>query len=161
MEAEAATEAESPGAWSEFAEPPVETPEPVPAAGWLGSSPDPEPPAAPPEAGADAQYTIPGWVAPPPDPVPEGAGWLGEALAASAPLSDAEVGTLRSAGIEPSDGAGALRLLAGLLRSLERRGILDVSEIADDVRAARSLSEPPASSELSADVPAADSDRSG
>jgi hypothetical protein len=150
---------DAPATWGETA--PVEVADAVPsepaaAAGWLPPSDAPGRAAVGHESAESAAYMIPGWIAPPPDPVPEGAGWLGEALANSAPLSDAEMETLRLAGIEPSDGAGALRLLAGLLRTLERRGILDVSELASDVRAARVLSadQPEGQSDESASAPA-------
>ena len=36
-----------------------------------------------------------------------------------------------------NDGAGALRLVAGLLRVLHRRGLIDLEDVAADVRAAR------------------------
>ncbi|HXN56642.1 MAG TPA: hypothetical protein VN874_10260, partial [Myxococcales bacterium] len=135
---------------------PDDASEPAAPAGWLPSSAAPDPAAEGEESAESTPYAMPGWSPPPPDPAPEGAGWVGEALAESAPLSDAEVDTLRSAGIEPSDGAGALRLLAGLLRTLERRGILDVSELASDVRAAQVLSagEPAAQTDERASAPA-------
>jgi Type II secretion system (T2SS), protein E, N-terminal domain len=135
---------------------PDDASEPAAPAGWLPSSAAPDPAAEGEESAESTPYAMPGWSPPPPDPAPEGAGWVGEALAESAPLSDAEVDTLRSAGIEPSDGAGALRLLAGLLRTLERRGILDVSELASDVRAAQVVSadEPAAQTDERASAPA-------
>jgi Type II secretion system (T2SS), protein E, N-terminal domain len=140
---ESQAETPAPPAWGEEGGAdvaPDDAPESPAAAGWIASSAAPDPAAGGEEPAESTPYAMPGWTAPPPDPDPEGAGWLGEALAETAPLSHAEVDTLRSAGIEPSDGAGALRLLAGLLRTLERRGILDVSELASDVRAARVLS---------------------
>jgi hypothetical protein len=99
------------------------------------------------------EYAVPGWVPPPPEPQPEGSGWLGQALASTPePLSEAEEELLRAAGVEPSDGMGAMRLLAGLLRALQRRGVLEVSEVAADVSAARSAGlDPPAPDESGAE----------
>ena len=82
-----------------------------------------------------------GWVAPPPDPQPEGAGWLGEALAATTPLSPADLQTLAAVGVDVNDGVGAFRLLATLLRVLERRQAVDLGELAAEVHASRSEAE--------------------
>jgi hypothetical protein len=78
-----------------------------------------------------------GWVAPPPTPEPQGAGWLGEALSASEPLSDRDLQTLASAGVNANDGVGALRLLASLLRHLARRQLIDVNELATEIGESR------------------------
>ncbi len=93
-----------------------------------------------------------GWVPPPAEEPASGAGWLGEALAATSPLSAGESGTLAAAGIDPNDGAGALRLLAALLRVLHRRQLIDLDELAAEVRlaqpeAASAQAEPTASAE--------------
>jgi chemotaxis protein histidine kinase CheA len=80
---------------------------------------------------------IEGWVAPPAEPEQQGAGWLGEALAATTPLSAADVGTLSAVGVDPNDGVAALRLLACVLRVFNRRQMLDVDEIAAEIRESR------------------------
>jgi hypothetical protein len=103
------------------------------------------------------RYAVPGWVSPPPEPQPEGSGWLGQALASTpAPLSEAEEELLRAAGVEPSDGMSAMRLLAGLLRALQRRGVLEVSEVAADISAARSAGLDPPAPDQSGAEPDAD-----
>jgi hypothetical protein len=91
--------------------------------------------AAPPAESED--LGLPGWVAPPPDPQPEGAGWLGQALAETTALSQGDIEVLGAAGIDPHDGVGALRLLAGLLRVLERRQVITLSELGEDLQAQR------------------------
>ena len=102
-------------------------------------------------AGVDAAEPeglgLPGWVAPPSEPPPEGAGWLGQALAETTALSHGDVEVLGAAGIDPHDGVGALRLLAGLLRVLERRQVLSVGELAEDLRAQRESAAAPFSTE--------------
>jgi hypothetical protein len=80
---------------------------------------------------------IEGWVAPPAEPEQQGAGWLGEALAATTPLSAADVGTLSAVGVDPNDGVAALRLLACVLRVFNRRQMLDVDEIAAEISESR------------------------
>jgi hypothetical protein len=103
------------------------------------------------------EYAVPGWVPPPPEPQPEGSGWLGQALASThEPLSEAEEELLRAAGVEPSDGMGAMRLLAGLLRALQRRGVIEVSEVAADISAARSAGLAPQAAGESGAEPDAD-----
>jgi hypothetical protein len=103
------------------------------------------------------RYAVPGWVPPPREPQPEGSGWLGQALASTpAPLSEAEEELLRAAGVEPSDGISAMRLLAGLLRALQRRGVLEVSEVAADISAARSAELDPPAPDQSGAEPDAD-----
>jgi hypothetical protein len=93
----------------------------------------------PPEEFSEEQgeMKIEGWVAPPREPEPQGAGWLGEALEATTPLSPADVGTLSSVGVDPNDGVAALRALAAILRVLNRRQMLEVDEIANEIRASR------------------------
>src|SRR5207248_1060686 len=77
----------------------------------------------PPEEFSEGQseLKLEGWVAPPAEPEPQGAGWFGEALEATTPLSPADVGTLSSVGVDPNDGVAALRALAAILRVLNRR----------------------------------------
>jgi hypothetical protein len=93
----------------------------------------------PPEEFSEEQgeMKIEGWVAPLREPEPQGAGWLGEALEATTPLSPADVGTLSSVGVDPNDGVAALRALAAILRVLNRRQMLEVDEIANEIRASR------------------------
>jgi hypothetical protein len=71
-------------------------------------------------------------------------------------LSEAEEELLRAAGVEPSDGISAMRLLAGLLRALQRRGVLEVSEVAADISAARSAELDPPAPDQSGAEPDAD-----
>jgi len=78
-----------------------------------------------------------GWVAPPAEQSPEGAGWIGEALAATTPLGPADLDTLAEVGVDPNDGVAALRLLAGLLRALSRQSILDLGALAQDLHESR------------------------
>jgi hypothetical protein len=63
------------------------------------------------------------------------AGWIGEAL--TTPLSPADLGTLASIGIEPSDGVGALRLLATLIRILNRSQLIEPDELRAEIRESR------------------------
>lgn len=81
-----------------------------------------------------------GWVAPQAEPEPEPepeTGWSASALEAGGPLSAADLGTLASAGIDANDGVAALRLLAALLRVLNRRQLLDLDEVAAEVHESR------------------------
>jgi hypothetical protein len=78
-----------------------------------------------------------GWVPPPAEPEPQGSGWLGQALEATAPLSGADHGTLASIGVDPNDGVGALRLLAALVRVLNRGQQIDLNEVAVEIRESR------------------------
>ncbi|MFN2549177.1 MAG: hypothetical protein ABR567_17275 [Myxococcales bacterium] len=104
---------------------------------------EPEEPAAseapPSEEFAEEQdeLKLEGWIAPPPEPEPQGTGWFGQALEATTPLSAADVGTLASIGVDPNDGVGALRLLASMVRVLNRRQLLDLDEIAAEVNESR------------------------
>jgi hypothetical protein len=108
------------------------------AVDWSDSSPADE---AAPEGAAHLE----GWIEPPvAPPAPEGAGWLGEALSASAPLSAHDLGTLEAVGIDANDGVAGLRLLASLLRALDRRGLIDFDEIASEVHESRTQGEAPA-----------------
>ncbi len=92
--------------------------------------------AAPEPAAGDAAQSdlLQGWVPPPPEQAPEGTGWIGEALAATAPLAPADLDTLAEVGLDPHDGLAALRLLAGLLRALARHSVLDLGALAADMR---------------------------
>jgi hypothetical protein len=71
----------------------------------------------------------PSAVSPPPE-----AHWIGAALEGSTPLSPADLGTLASIGIEPGDGVGALRLLAALVRMLNRSQLIEPEELRAEIR---------------------------
>ncbi|HEY2029192.1 MAG TPA: hypothetical protein VGH20_08290 [Myxococcales bacterium] len=71
------------------------------------------------------------------------AGWSAEPAASSA-LSAADLTTLSAAGIDPHDPAAALRLLASLVRALERKGILDLAELAAEVHESTAQAAAPA-----------------
>jgi hypothetical protein len=47
------------------------------------------------------------------------------------------VETLASVGVDPNDGVAALRLLAALVRMLQRRQLLDLDEAAAEIRESR------------------------
>ena len=63
-------------------------------------------------------------------------GWYGEVPAAPG-LSPADLGTLASVGVDPNDVPGALRALAALVRVLNRRQLLDIDELAAEIREGR------------------------
>jgi type IV pilus assembly protein PilB len=92
---------------------------------------------APAEPAEQGDLTIEGWIAPPPEPEPQGSGWLGQALASTTPLSTADLGTLVSIGVDPNDGVGALRLLAAVVRVLNRGQHLDLNEVAIEISESR------------------------
>ena len=99
----------------------------------------------PAEEAAPEAAPLEAWTAPPPEPpAPEGAGWLGDALSASAPLSARDLDTLEAVGIDTGDGVAGLRLLASLLRALDRRGLIDFAEIASEVHESRTQVAAPA-----------------
>jgi len=99
----------------------------------------------PAEESAPEAAPLEAWTAPPPEPpAPEGAGWLGDALSASAPLSARDLDTLEAVGIDTGDGVAGLRLLASLLRALDRRGLIDFAEIASEVHESRTQVAAPA-----------------
>ena len=92
------------------------------------------------QPGADqgtAESGLEGWVAPPPEPPAVGAGWLGEALAATVPLSPADFQTLSAVGVDVNDGVGALRLLAAMLRVLQRHDVINFDELAGELAQSR------------------------
>ncbi|MGE5049253.1 MAG: hypothetical protein ACM3PC_11825 [Deltaproteobacteria bacterium] len=89
------------------------------------------------EQGEEAGLQLEGWAAPPEEPEPQGTGWVGEALEASAPLAPADLDALSSVGLDPNDGVGALRLLAALVRILQRRQLIDPEELAAEIRESR------------------------
>jgi hypothetical protein len=72
-----------------------------------------------------------GWVAP---AEPQEPGWT---PGVQGTLSPADEGTLATVGVDPNDGAAALRTLAALLRVLQRRQLLDPDELAAELREGR------------------------
>jgi len=116
VESPAQVDPAEPAGWSDL--PPV-----PPLAGWVEESTD----EAPPESFEPHQE-------PPPD-APHS--WLGQELGETTPLSPYDVETLAGVGIDPADGAGALRLLAGLLRALSARQLIDLGELTVDLYAQR------------------------
>ncbi|OLE63423.1 MAG: hypothetical protein AUG04_05320 [Deltaproteobacteria bacterium 13_1_20CM_2_69_21] len=56
------------------------------------------------------------------------------ALEGSTPLSPADLGALASIGVEPSDGVGALRLLAALVRLLNRNQLIEPDDLRAEIR---------------------------
>ena len=98
----------------------------------------PERSASPGEAPAE-ESLVAGWVAPPPEPPAVGAGWLGEALASTAPLSPSDLETLSAVGVDVNDGVGAFRLLAAVLRVLQRRNAIDFDELAGELAQSRNV----------------------
>ncbi len=64
-------------------------------------------------------------------------GWIGEALEGSTPLSPADLGTLASIGVDPGDGVGALRLLAVLIRILNRNQLIEPADLREEIRESR------------------------
>ena len=116
-------------------EPPAEAADSEAAAETGYAEPPPEP--AGEFSGDQGGLELEGWVAPPAEPEPEGAGWIGQALDATAPLSAADLGTLASIGVDPNDGLAGLRLLAVLVRVLNRRQSLDPEEVRAEIEESR------------------------
>jgi len=58
---------------------------------------------------------------------------FGQGTDAFTPLSEADLGTLASIGVEPSDGMGALRLLAALVRILNRGQHIEPDELRAEI----------------------------
>ena len=88
-----------------------------------------------------------GWIASPEDQ-PQAAGWFGDALSSTMPLSPADLGTLAALGLEPSDGASAQRVLACLVRVLNRRQAIDLDELAAEIRESRVAGEAAAQAQV-------------
>ena len=57
------------------------------------------------------------------------------------PLSPADLGTLASLGLDPADAAAAQRMLACLVRVLNRRQAIDLEELAAEIRESRMAAE--------------------
>jgi hypothetical protein len=68
---------------------------------------------------------------------PEGSAWVGGTLDGGTPLSPADLGTLTSIGVDPGDGVGALRLLAVLIRILNRSQLIEPDELREEIRESR------------------------
>ena len=66
-----------------------------------------------------------------------GNAWVGAALDGGTPLSPADLGTLASIGVDPGDGVGALRLLAVLIRILNRSQLIEPDELREEIRESR------------------------
>ena len=64
------------------------------------------------------------------------------------PLSPADLGTLAAIGLDPSDAAAAQRLLACLVRVLNRRQAIDLDELAAEIRESRIAGESAAQAQL-------------
>src|SRR6267143_2136299 len=67
----------------------------------------------------------------------EDRGWIGEAIEGATPLSPADLGTLASNGVDPGDGVGALRLLAVLIRILNRNQLIEPDDLREEIRESR------------------------
>jgi Type II secretion system (T2SS), protein E, N-terminal domain len=65
---------------------------------------------------------------------PQGNAWVGGTLDGGTPLSPADLGTLASIGVDPGDGVGALRLLAVLIRILNRSQLIEPDELREEIR---------------------------
>jgi hypothetical protein len=81
-----------------------------------------------------------GWTAPA-EPDAQSGAWFGDALSSTTPLSPADLGTLASLGLDPADGAAAQRMLACLVRVLNRRQAIDLEELAAEIRESRIAAE--------------------
>ncbi|HEY6911281.1 MAG TPA: hypothetical protein VI356_18025 [Myxococcales bacterium] len=108
--------------------------------------------------GEEAELQPEGWAAPLEEAEPQGAGWAGADLEASVPLAPADLDALASVGLDPGDGVGALRLLAALVRILQRRQLIDPEELAAEIRESRAQGAAAAAEQSGAyeDAPAAD-----
>ena len=60
--------------------------------------------------------------------------FLDSAFEGATPLSPADLGALASIGVEPSDGVGALRLLAALVRILNRNQLIEPDDLRAEIR---------------------------
>jgi hypothetical protein len=67
----------------------------------------------------------------------ESSGWIGQALGEARELSAGDVAVLAAVGVDPADGLGALRIVAGLLRLLQARHLIDLGDLSADLRAHR------------------------
>src|SRR5712692_5049033 len=77
-----------------------------------------------------------GWIATPEDQPQEG-GWFAGEASSTTTLSPADLRTLDALGLDPSDVAAAQRMLACLVRVLNRRQAIDVDELAAEIRESR------------------------
>ena len=96
------------------------------------------------EAGTE-ESPLDGWGAPSQEAPAPGAA-AGEALAATT-LSPADLDTLAAVGVDVNDGVGAFRLLAAVLRVLQRQNAIDFDELAHELEQSRAAAlaadEPP------------------
>jgi hypothetical protein len=99
-----------------------------------------------------------GWTAPPEEDA-QGA-WFGDALSSTTPLSPADLGTLAALGLDPADAAAAQRMLACLVRVLNRRQAIDLEELAAEIRESQLASDAAAQTQAEGDpeAPAAAAD---
>ena len=120
-----AEETEAPLSWQDATDrieaPPVEDPGPAEES----------------QAAFPAEGGVESWVASSGDADAQGSGWIGESLEGATPLSPADLGTLASIGVEPSDGVGALRLLAVLIRILNRNQLIEPGDLREEIRESR------------------------
>jgi hypothetical protein len=86
------------------------------------------------EQGEEGGMQPEGWAAPPGESESQEAGWMPGTADASVPLAPADYDALASVGLDPGDGVGALRLLAALVRILQRRQLVDPEEVAAEIR---------------------------
>jgi hypothetical protein len=97
------------------------------------AAPQENPPGESTERFAGQEDVGEGWTPSAVPPPPE-APWIGAALEGSTPLSPADLGTLASIGIGPGDNVGALRLLAALVRMLNRSQLIEPEELRAEIR---------------------------
>jgi outer membrane biosynthesis protein TonB len=74
---------------------------------------------------------------PAPQEQPQAPAWSGGSLEGATPLSPADLGTLTSIGVDPGDGVGALRLLAALVRILNRGQLIEPDDLRAEIRESR------------------------
>jgi hypothetical protein len=95
---------------------------------------------------AEGEAPPEGWIATPEDHAQSG--WFGDALSSTMPLSPADLGTLAAIGLDPSDTAAAQRVLACLVRVLNRRQAIDLDELAAEIRESRLAGETAAQAQV-------------
>jgi Type II secretion system (T2SS), protein E, N-terminal domain len=86
----------------------------------------------------------------------QGGAWFGDALSSTTPLSPADLGTLAALGLDPADGAAAQRMLACLVRVLNRRQAIDLDELAAEIRESQMAAD--AAGQAPGDDPAGEGD---
>jgi len=88
----------------------------------------------------------------PADPVEQ---FLEGTFEGSTPLSPADLGALTSIGVEPSDGVGALRLLAALVRILNRNQLIEPDDLRAEIRESLAQGAAAAASPAESDISSA------